>query len=333
MEYSKISVIIRGLVVGNDQPDENKKFTKRALASVREHLPGAQIILSSWKGGNVAGLDYDDLILSDPPPSIYMTLEDGTPKFIATNNLIVATQKGLEKVRGEYTIILRSDTMLTGTGFIDYFAKFNKTKDSDILEKRVVVLPTYNPRRVSALLFNLPDWFYFGLTEDIKKLFDIPLMKESDLRGEKINGYYPREENFEAEQYMWVAFLKKYKNIPLPHNHYFSQEALKASEESYARNTIMLPADKAGVLCLKMPHAGYTGRPLLSQGLYTFNEYKKMYNEYSSSKVFYFPNPIEIILYPIFLNVRMTFKRLSPERYKKIVNFVRRCYGSSDLIK
>jgi hypothetical protein len=335
IKFEEISVIVRGLIVGAGETDEKKKFTKRALLSVRQHLPGAKIILSTWKGSNVEGLDYDELILNDPPIAPTLLKSDGTLKFMTGNNQIVAMRNGLEKSQQKYTLTMRSDMILLGTRFVDYFLEFNQTKDSVVFEKRIVTLPTYNPRRkaVYSFLFNVSDWLYFGLTADIQKMLDIPLMSEDRLLGEKENGHYLYDENFETEQYIWSTFLKKYQPVPLPQPKFFSEEALVASEESYARNLILLPAQKAQVDCLKMPHAGYGARPILSQGLYTFNEYKKMYNRYSSKKVLYIPNPAENLLYWTLLKTRLLLKKISPEKYKKIVNSVRRLHRSDNLLK
>jgi hypothetical protein len=296
-------------------------------------LPGAQLILSSWKGSDVSGLDYDDLVLSEPPKSIYMALPDGTPRPTSANNQIVSTQNGLKEARGKYAMVMRSDLILTGTGFADYFVAYNKNNDSGLLKKRIVALPTYGPSGPVKLLFSICDWFFFGLTDDIKNIFDIPLMDERAFRGEKINGYYPRESNFEAEQYIWTTFLKKYKDINFPYNYYYTEEARMSSERFCAQNTIMVPANKAGVLCLKMPHAGYGAWPILSHGLYTFNQYRKMYNRYNARKIFYIPNPIEDISYSLLLRSRLFVKKASPNLYKGVINFIRKRNGSNDLLK
>jgi hypothetical protein len=125
IKFEEISVIVRGLIVGAGETDEKKKFTKRALLSVRQHLPGAKIILSTWKGSDVDGLDYDELILNDPPVAPTLLKSDGTLKFMTGNNQIVAMRNGLEKSQQKYTLTMRSDMVLLGTRFIDYFLKFN----------------------------------------------------------------------------------------------------------------------------------------------------------------------------------------------------------------
>ena len=250
-----------------------------------------------------------------------------------TNFQITSTWNGLQKANREYAIKMRSDIILTGTGFIKYFIKYNKNKDSEILNNKVVVLPTYNPRKKTKLLFDTCDWFYFGLTEDIKNIFNIPLMDKNKLKGEKINGYYLIANNFPPEQYIWSTFLGKYKNIYFPNYIYFTQQALELSEESYAKNTIMISANKAQIKCLKMPNAGYGATPFLSQGLYTFNEYKKMYNKYNKNKISIIPNPTEDILYFLVFKLRLFSKEKMPKLHKKIVNFIRKCNGSYNLLK
>lgn len=329
----EISVVVRGLVVGNQENDEKNKFTKRSLESVRKILPGAQIILSTWKGSDVTGLDYDILVLNDEPEKIYMTTGDGFPKLIAANNQIVSSINGLIVSDRKYILNMRSDIELVGTNFLFYFKKFNQNYRSGILKQRVVVLPTYNPRKNTKILFDVCDWFFFGLKEDVQNIFSIPLMNMEKLQGEKINGYFQISKNFESETYIWSSFLKKYKNIEFPNQSYFSEKSLSQSEESYARYTVMLPANKAKVRCLKMPKAGYGAVPWLSQGLYTFNEYKKILNKYCEDKVLYFPNIIENIVYFIALHTRLFFKKYFPGGYKKIVNIVRRFHGSQNFLK
>ena len=257
-----------------------------------------------------------------------------SPWSTTANNQIISSQNGLKKAHGKYVLNMRSDMILTGASFIDYFIKYNEDGGGKFFRKRIVVLPTYNPRSPTKYLFNICDWFFFGLTEDVKNLFDIPLMDEGKLVGGKINGHYPREENFAAlEQYLWINFLKKYTKINFLTPNYFTAKAIAASEESYAQNTILVPAHRAKVMCLRMPHAGYGAYPMLSHGLYTFNEYEEMYNQYNTHKITYIPNPIEDLVYFILLRFRLFIKNTNPDLYKKVVNFIRKHNESPDLLK
>ena len=59
MDTKDISVIVQGAI--------NKNETIKCLQSIRQYLPGAEIILSTWEGSNITDLDYDNLILSKDP--------------------------------------------------------------------------------------------------------------------------------------------------------------------------------------------------------------------------------------------------------------------------
>src|SRR4051812_3848818 len=44
-----ISVVVQGPIVGRDHWPPSKRLTERCLASIRHQLPGAEIILSTWR--------------------------------------------------------------------------------------------------------------------------------------------------------------------------------------------------------------------------------------------------------------------------------------------
>lgn len=330
---SEITVIIKGLIVGKKSDNHLDKYTYRSIESVRKFLPNSKIILSTWEGSDVSELKPDKIIFNKDPGRFYMIDNNGNKKFVTVNNQIITSQKGLAEVETKYSLIVRSDVALIGTGFLKYFEKYNKNKCNGYLSKKIVVLPTYSPRRVFKFLFNTCDWVYFGLTNDLNDIFSIPLISEDKLNGKKIDGYYQLSENLEAEQYVWTSFLKKYENINLVNINYFSEELNDKSEESYAKNTIMISAKRFGISCFKMPNSGYGAIPFLSQGLYTFSEYKKIYNKYNNDKIFYIKNYLEEILYFFQLKFRFFVKKVNPDIYKNIVNFIRRYFKNKNLIK
>ena len=51
IKSEEISVIVQGPI--------HKKRTKKTLQSIRTNLPNAEIILSTWEGSDVKGLDFD----------------------------------------------------------------------------------------------------------------------------------------------------------------------------------------------------------------------------------------------------------------------------------
>ena len=54
IDFKDISIIVQGAIDIAETP--------KCLASIRKHLPEAEIILSTWNNEPVEGLDYDVLV-------------------------------------------------------------------------------------------------------------------------------------------------------------------------------------------------------------------------------------------------------------------------------
>lgn len=154
------------------------------LSSIRKYLPGATIILSTWEGSNIEGLDYDKLVLNkDPGPSgyrenVYKNPDKKTPSNI--NRQIVSTINGLKAVETKYAMKLRTDFQMFGNKFLNYFDKFQKTPKDDSLKifERKVLCFLMLPEIYSPIPFFVCDFSFFGLTKDLITLFDIPLQTD-----------------------------------------------------------------------------------------------------------------------------------------------------------
>ena len=59
VDNKDITVVVQGAV--------DREKTPICLQSIRRMLPGAFIILSTWEGTDVDGLEYDDVVLSEDP--------------------------------------------------------------------------------------------------------------------------------------------------------------------------------------------------------------------------------------------------------------------------
>ncbi len=333
IDSSEITVIIKGLVIGKKEDKYEDRYTYRSIESVRKHLPNSRIILSTWAGSDVSDLNPDEIIFNKEPDRIEILNKEGEVRTLTVNNQIITSQKGLEEVNTKYSLIIRSDIILTSTGFLKYFEKYNKGECEGFLDKKIVVLPTYSPRRLYRYLFDVSDWVYFGLTRDLKNIFYIPLMDKNTLKKTDVQKYPLDIENLSAEQYVWVSFLQKYSDIVLPSSQYFTDDLNKKSEESYAKNVIMISANRFGIRCLKYPNSAYGAKPWRSVGFYTMSEYNKIYNKYNKHKIFYIKNYFEEIMYFIQVKLRFFIKKYNYSLYKSIVNTFRRFNGNKNLFK
>ena len=245
-----ISVVVQGAI--------DKKNTPICLKSIRKYLPDAEIILSTWEGSEVDGLDYDILLLNKDPGNYIC--DEVYKIYNNVNRQILSTKNGLKKTTRKYAIKIRSDMEITGTNFLNYFGKFKKRCDEcKILKERVIINNLYcaNPHKIK-FLFHVSDWVFFGLTEDILNIWDIPLETES------VALYYKNHDRpaldlvktwlfqYIPEQYIWSSFLRK-NNIDFSFEYYtdFNDKILELSELSFANNAVILNYEQFGIKFLK----------------------------------------------------------------------------------
>lgn len=133
MDTKDISVIVQGAI--------NKNETIKCLQSIRQYLPGAEIILSTWEGSNITDLDYDNLILSKDPGAAIIEKSAQKVVYNNINRQLLSTQAGLEKASRRYAMKVRSDLILTSDRFLDYFDKFQARTDNYTLFNRKIIVP------------------------------------------------------------------------------------------------------------------------------------------------------------------------------------------------
>ena len=123
VDNKDITVVVQGAV--------DREKTPICLQSIRRMLPGAFIILSTWEGTDVDGLEYDDVVLSEDPGGF----DEFNIPFSPKNNInrqIVSTYQGLLKVKTVYALKLRTDFYLCDDGFKDFFNTYSDTKQLPI---------------------------------------------------------------------------------------------------------------------------------------------------------------------------------------------------------
>lgn len=133
-------------------------------------MPCAKIILSTWEGSDIEGLDFDEAVLSADPGG-FPAQNIKNPVICNVNRQIVSTRNGINAVDTPYAAKLRTDFCIEHSGFLDWFFRYS---EKDNVEHRVIVSDkfTRNPRIVTRRIrraFHPSDIFLFGYTEDLKK--------------------------------------------------------------------------------------------------------------------------------------------------------------------
>ena len=169
IDSKEISVIVQGGI--------DKKETPKCLNSIRKILPNAEIILSTWNGADTSELDYDKVIYNEDPGTVLIEEHKSIKTYNNMNRQLLSTQSGLKIANRKYSLKLRSDLILTGKGFINYFEKFQKRIDDYKLFQQKIVTSTlftrYNIKSSKhhdrvLIPFHISDWWFFGLTKDLK---------------------------------------------------------------------------------------------------------------------------------------------------------------------
>ena len=217
-----ISVVVQGAI--------HPKYTQKCLRSIRKYLPGATIILSTWEGSNDEGLDYDKLLLNKDPgtsgyrENVYKN-KSGTKTPNNVNRQIVSTLQGLKEVKTKYAMKIRTDFYLKGNKFLKYFftlQDYDKNYELKLFDKKIIAYLTM-PKNSAQLPYYISDHSFFGQTDDLLKLWDIPLQtEETSLYFEHnhpvsidiYNTYDGGSSRFDPERYIVLnAIYKKDRTI------------------------------------------------------------------------------------------------------------------------
>jgi len=250
--FDDIKVVVQGPVHSLHGRSQEIGVTKKSILSIKKYLPGAKIILSTWKGQSLDGLEFDDLIESkDPGFNIRQYKNDGTPKHYNNNRQIVSTLAVLKKVTTKYAVKLRSDNYLCGNDFVELQSAFTeRCSEFKFLTERVVVCNTFTRKYAKGqrVAFHLSDFFYFGLTSDLLSIWDIPLIP--DYTPTDKHPYNLASPNYliDCTQLFWLSTLAKFNDeIHLSHLLDNTTPKIHQSNICFANNLIVASAKELGL--------------------------------------------------------------------------------------
>ena len=241
-----ITVVFQGPV------EEN--YTPIAIESVRRFLPDARIILSTWPGAPTANLDCDEIVLNKDPGAPSFVKKNGNSHSDNRNRLLISTQGGVERSESLYTLKLRSDCIMLGDGIVRNYGKYpKKSEELNIMKGKLVIGEQCNLTKLHFaentvyLPFHMSDWFFFGLTEDLKTYF-LGTKIESDEQmtewkykndmmiseDDEIGKNWKRRYN--AEQYYFISALRRKYEIAYYDLSDYSDEAERQSRIAILNN-------------------------------------------------------------------------------------------------
>lgn len=244
--YEEITVVVQGPV--------EEIYTRLVIESIRRYLPGARIILSTWKDSYIAGLDIDELVINEDPGAPTFIKKNGARHSDNRNRLLVSTKGGLERVTSKYVLKLRSDCILAGDGIVRNYGRYPlKTEDLCITKNKLVVGELCNLTRLRFdettvdFPFHISDWFFFGLTEDLRRYFadtEIESLEQMTQWNFKNNMVISPDDEigqnwkrrYNAEQYFFISALRRKYDIEYWDISDFSEKTAEQSSIAIINN-------------------------------------------------------------------------------------------------
>lgn len=280
MDSSQLTFVVQGPVHAN--------ATAQTLASIRRNYPDSEIILSTWEGAPLLGLDYDLLVLSKDPGS-YRMGDSGI--LLNINRQIVSTRNGIKIASRPYCVKVRSDLKFTSSQLLDLLSiskELNLVGAGLVGGGRIIVteLTTVNPRKYLQMPFHFCDWLYAGSTEALRNLFDIAECPEeayaSWFAHKKRPDNYVLNFNsrYAAESYIVSTWYKRYFELVFDHSYDLSNNNLDTSERLLAEKFMVCSLGQIGITSLKFSRISLA-RLYLS---YSFCDWSKLYKKYCGGK-------------------------------------------------
>lgn len=284
---SDISVVVQGYA------DDSTSYL---LNSIRKYLPGSTIILSTWGYCNTSKLDYDKLVISDDPGAIPCEIWSNFDRGNNGNRQIVSTKSGLNEVDTKYVLKLRSDLVLLGDGFKKYlYLLVERDDDYLVFDERIVIGELFSRHNFvyhrNGKEYDVPkpfhpsDWFAFGLTEDVKKLYgNVSIIPDDEIQYDQlvhqdyVKKYdYKYSWRYTTEQHILLEALKD----KMPQNMFrdwtdWNEKNIEYSRKIMLNNFVFLDMARSDILNLKYITASFANNSLRhpEKKLYVFEELK-----------------------------------------------------------
>lgn len=291
-----LSVVVQGAI--------DKEITLECLKSIRNFLPDAEIILSTWQGSDVKGLDYDILVLNKDPGAIKTDLVNNVTNN--QNRQLVSTREGIKKASRKYILKLRTDFVLHSAKFLEYWNKFlSRHETYNIFRHKIIASSVFS--RIASdfnhrpILFHPSDFFLLGLADDLKDYFDSIRLATDDELGNWQYLYpnkipYPEAHyRYAPEQFFLLSYAKQFFDIKFEDWTDWNQENIELSKNILYNNFIFLDYKQSGIFSEKFAYE--LENPDKIYGLISFDKYENIYQKEFDST--YIKEPVEEVIEPV----------------------------------
>lgn len=164
----EVSIVIQGPLYLTPK-SANHIGIRHSLSALRALFPQSEIVLSTWEGEDVSGLDVDEIVFSTAPESFRDI--NGTDRHF--NKQIVSTQNGIRRASRPYVLKTRADILFKDCSI----AQISKQKSKIFHRPITVTNMVFRDPLKLPFLFHPSDVVQFGLKDDLFDFWNIPLEK------------------------------------------------------------------------------------------------------------------------------------------------------------
>ncbi len=264
LQSRDISVVVQGAIAGRPTDPARRQVTKRVLESIRRHLPDAEIILSTWTGSEVPGLDLDHVIFStDPGAPVAGEFPDGSKLLYNVNRQTVSTRAGIERATRPMLLKWRTDLLMTHGRILDFHGRYPaRQSEWAFASERMVVCSHFTtwPYRMERQAFTVSDWVMLGRRADMESYWsEAPPYPDEwvrwyDSHPDLRHARHAEPQRFVAEQHLWLSFLRRFREIPCEHAWDFGAHNAALHLQALVNNAIVASPSELGLRFLKQNH-------------------------------------------------------------------------------
>ncbi len=272
--------------------------TVNTIKSIREHLPGSHIILSTWEECDLSGMEPDEIVVNKDPGGVECCLWEGYSTINNCNRQIVSSQKGLEKVKTKYAMKLRSDMMVLGNDILSYIDVFPTDDKYKLFSNRLLVGELYtkkelnytgSPNGTVATPFHPSDWFTLGHTDDLRLLYDnaqlVPVEEMGNYKcknpGRVVDTKYKYSWRYAPEQAIFLNIVRTaFPSLAFDDWTDWSDDCNQLSEKIIMGNFTILSLIQSRIVCQKYESLCFanSGVSYSESGLITNSEWMSYLN-------------------------------------------------------
>lgn len=280
---NQVTFCIQGPMTGSSP--NRPLYAKRLHDSIRRYFSGAKVIVSTWEGEQANEFHGpDEFVYSQDPGSgpRYLTGEQNN-----VNRQIVSTSAGLARVQTRYAVKLRSDLLFVHGKLrkLRELAEATHKARWSFMTGRILVLDrqTYSPLKwpAAGLALHVSDQFQFGLSQDLKRFWDIPKMSDSDeAYFRPLADLHPNRAihipRWRAEQYFWMQNLSRAFEVNLSTSKWddLAAHLPTSSEMFFCDNLVPLKSSTLGLRSQKY-RWNFTNDLISSTYAFTYDDWRK----------------------------------------------------------